>query len=148
MNRKRWLVALVALALASLACQTLLGGGTPTPVSPSSNGNEVQPSAPTVAPDNSGNQASEFPMPNDVTNKIEVGDTLIFQTKLSLKDAMAFYRDAFGKEGLTERTALTVTSGTTFNMVFDGDPSGKAIVVQGVDLGGGVTNITITRQDV
>jgi len=32
--------------------------------------------------------------------------------------------------------------------VFDGDPSGKAIVVQGVDLGGGVTNITITRQDV
>ena len=88
-------------------------------------------------------------MPSDAENVIQMGnDTVIFQTKMSLEDAMNFYRDAYGKQGYTERDQLTVTSDQTFSMVFDGHSSGKAIVVQGVDLGGGSTNITITLQDV
>jgi len=33
-------------------------------------------------------------------------------------------------------------------MVFDGHPNGKSIVVQGVDLGNGTTNINIRFEDV
>jgi hypothetical protein len=33
-------------------------------------------------------------------------------------------------------------------MVFDGDPSGQAIVIQGVDLGNGKTNVNIRYEKV
>jgi hypothetical protein len=64
-----------------------------------------------------------------------------------LDDAVKFYRDQFGKLGYTERDLLTVTSSTTFSMVFDGHASGKAISIQGVDLGGGSINISIALVD-
>jgi hypothetical protein len=67
---------------------------------------------------------------------------------VSVEDAIAFYRDAFAGAGLTERTINTAITATTFSMVFDGHASGKAIVVQGVDLGNGTTNINIRFEDV
>jgi hypothetical protein len=79
---------------------------------------------------------------------MEVGGVLNFQTKSTLDESMAFYRDEYGNQGYTERDILTVTSETTFSMVFDGHESGKAIVVQGVDLGDGTTNISIRLEDV
>jgi hypothetical protein len=165
MNKTRLWIVLAALAAASLACNAIsggtkapqpaggnTGGGTPAPqpTSGDSGGATVAPSQPT-ADDNSGKTNSyntEFPLPSDVSNFMELGeDSINFQTKMSLKDVMAFYQDAFSKENYKERKLLTVTSDTTFNLVFDGHKSGKAIVIQGVDLGGS-TNVNIRLEAV
>ncbi len=49
-----------------------------------------------------------------------------------MQDVIDFYKQAFKAQGLVEREILFSKQTTTFSMVFDGDPSGKAIVVQGV----------------
>jgi hypothetical protein len=91
---------------------------------------------------------TEFPLPEDVTNPIDLGDGAInFQTTLSLPDVVSFYRFAFIGEGLVERELLTSVEETTFNLVFDGHASGKAIVVQGVDLGNGTVNVNLRFED-
>ncbi len=129
MNNYRWLLGLSVLVIISLACG-MLGGGS-----------------------GSGSGASgyntKFPLPSSVSNFTDTGNNSInFQTNLSLKDTIAFYRDAFKKEGITERTVNTAITDTTFSLVFDGDPSGEAIVVQGVDLGNGKTNVNIRYEKV
>jgi hypothetical protein len=117
------------------------GGGTaPTEEPP-----DTQPTADTGA--SGGQTTSEFPLPDDATNVVEVTGTVNYQTGMSLEDVMTFYRQAFGSQGYKERELLTVTSDTTFSFVFDGHASGKAIVVQGVDLGGS-TNVNISLQDI
>jgi hypothetical protein len=89
-----------------------------------------------------------FPMPANVRNLTSQGeDAVNFATSLGLDESVAFYRDAFVAAGLTERTILTEITDSTFNLVFDGDPSGDALVVQGVDLGDGTTNINIRFED-
>jgi hypothetical protein len=111
-----------------------------------SNGDVGIATAPPVATENNGNTSdgkSEFPMPDGAFNVINVGGSTNFQVKMSLNEAMKFYKDAFTKSGYKERAILTVTSDTTFSMVFDGHKSGKAIVVQGVDLKDGSVNINI-----
>jgi len=140
------LVSILALVLASLACQSVTGGGggSPAPELPPSGGEvteaPIQPEAPSVE--------TEFPLPDGASNVMKISGTLNFQVKMSLDDAMKFYVEAFTKSGYTERPILTVTSETTFSMVFDGHASGKAIVVQGVDLGDGNVNISIRLEDV
>jgi hypothetical protein len=90
-----------------------------------------------------------FPLPPSVSNFTDTGnDSINFQAQISLKDAISFYRDAFTRSGFTERTINTAITDTTFSLVFDGDPSGKTIVVQGVDLGNGTTNVNIRYEDV
>lgn len=92
---------------------------------------------------------TNFPLPASVSNLTDTGDGSInFQTKLSIDESVAFYRDALGNAGLTERTINTAITESTFSLVFDGDPNGKALVVQGVDLGGGMTNINIRYEAV
>jgi hypothetical protein len=163
MKKYSLLLAMLALVLASLACQTVMGGGdenfelpdaTSLPEAteaPQVDGGEI-PTIPPVATQDGGitiGGDSEFPMPSDAANVISMGNDITnFQTKLSLEEGMQFYRDEFGKLGYTERDILTVTSDTTFSMVFDGHASGKAITVQGVDLGDGTINISITLSDV
>ncbi len=128
MNKYWWILALSTLTAVSLACSVLGGSGGGT---------------------GSGGYNTKFPMPGGVSNFTDTGNGSInFQTSLSLKDTIAFYRDAFTKEGLTERTVNTAITDTTFSMVFDGDPSGQAIVVQGVDLGNGKTNVNIRYEKV
>ncbi len=87
-------------------------------------------------------------MPDGATNVQEIGGTTNFQVKMTLDEAMKFYMEALTREGYTERPILTVTSETTFSMVFDGHESGKAIVVQGVDMGDGTVNVNIRLEDV
>lgn len=95
------------------------------------------------------NYNTKFPLPAKVSNFVDMGNGSInFQTDMSLKDTLSFYRDAFKREGLTERTANTSITDTTFSMVFDGDPSGQAVVIQAVDLGGGKTNVNIRYEKV
>lgn len=67
---------------------------------------------------------------------------------MSIDEVMAFYREEFGdKLGYTERDYLTNQTESTFQLVFDGHPKGLAIVIQGVDLGNGTTNVNIGFED-
>jgi hypothetical protein len=161
MKRYGVLLAIIALVLASLACQTITGGGdnnfevpdmpNATEAPQTEDSTEI-PTIPPIVTDDGGitiGGESEFPMPDDAINVISMGSDIVnFQTKLSLEEGMTFYRDEFGKLGYTERELLTVTSSTTFSMVFDGHESGKAIAVQGVDLSDGTINISITMSDI
>ena len=166
------LIVITVLLLALLACNTLLGGSisvsteqpaTEAPIGDGGDGGTAPteppielptqppveaPTKPPIGGGGGGNFNTEFPLPDDVSSFIDLGDGQInFQTGMSLSDTMAFYRDAFGKEGYTERELLTVTSDSTFSMVFDGHASGKSVVIQGVDLGGS-TNVNIRLEAV
>ncbi len=163
MKKYNILFAILALAFASLACQAVMGGGNngaPTLI-PSDDSSGIPtvppvatdlPTMPAVATDDGSftfGDKTDFPLPDDAANVVSMGNDIVnFQTKLSLDEGMKFYRDQFGKLGYTERTELTFTAGTTFSMVFDGHKSGKAITVQGVDLGDGTINISITLADI
>ncbi len=128
MKRYRAFVFLSVILTLALACG--LGGGTSGSASGGANG-------------------TKFPLPPSVKNFTQTSSGEVnFQTSLSLKDTIAFYREAFTKAGLKERTINTAITDTTFSMVFDGDPSGKAVVIQGVDLGNGSTNVNIRYESV
>jgi len=58
-----------------------------------------------------------------------------------------FYMDDLKGSGYVEREILTVIDEKGFSMVFDGHASGKMIVVQGVDLGNGSTNVNIRLEE-
>lgn len=148
------LLAILALVFASLACQTVLGGGNDLDemesLPPADNTDDF-PTAPPESLDNfdfSFGGDSEFPMPDDAKNAVSIAGTLNYQTNLSLDEVMSFYRDLYGKEGYTERDLLTVVSDGVFSMVFDGHESGQAIVIQGVNIGDGGMNVNIRFEDV
>ncbi len=142
------LLAIIALVLASLACQTIMGGGNNdfTPPAINENGADT-PSAPPESEDN-GNVTvggeSGFPATSDAFNVASTPETITFQTKLSVDDVQKFYRDEFAKQGYTEDTSMAITFGNTFTMVFTGHASGKNIYVVGADAGDGSIYVTIT----
>jgi hypothetical protein len=143
-------IAIAVLVLSSLACQAITGGKNNVP---SSNENVTQPTKATNDNSDTGSSDSsvktDFPMTPDAFNVTEVGNgSLVYYTKLSAQDAMKFYRDAYTAKGYKERELLTVVSEGTFSMVFDGDPSGKAVVIQSVDLEDGSRTIAIRLEDV
>jgi len=151
MKQMRIYLAIGVLVLATLACQTLAGSrGNDTPST-----NDTSPGSTEAASDDdpSGGTDSDvptdFPMTTDAYNVTDIGDgSLLFYTKLSAEEAMDFYRDQYTAKGYTERELLTVLTDGTFSMVFDGDPSGKAVVIQSVDLGDGSRTIAIRLEDV
>ena len=96
-----------------------------------------------------GSSDSGFPMTADAYNVTKIGDgSILYYTKLSLEDVMKFYRDEYSAKGYKERELLTVVSDTIVSMVFVGDPSGKAVVIQSVDLGDGSRTVAIRLEDV
>ncbi len=128
MKRIFVVLAAITLVMASLSCSALSGGTGST---------------------SSGSYDTKFPLPSSVVNFTPTGNGSInFQTKMSLNDTISWYRAAFTKQGLTERTDHTAITASTFSMVFDGDPSGQAVVIQGVDLGNGLTNVNIRYEKV
>jgi hypothetical protein len=136
MKKYNILLAIIALVLASLACQTVMGGGDDTTLT-------------ATPPDNTGGDGtpvseSPFPMTSDAFNVAVTDETATFQTKLSVDDVEKFYRDEFAKKGYTEDTSLAVTFGSTFTMVFAGHESGRKIYVVGADAGDGSIYVTIT----
>jgi len=153
MKYHRIFLALTFLMLASLACQALSGGGGNEPAVTADPGDS---NPPEVATQDSGNtdsggntSDSGFPMTEDAFNVTEIGDgSLLYYTKLSLEDVMKFYRDEYTSKGYKERELLTVVSDGVFSIVFDGDPSGKAVVIQSVDLGDGSRTVAIRLEDV
>jgi len=93
---------------------------------------------------------TEFPLPEVVVNFFSryEGDSINFQTNITIEESIAFYREVFAAQGLTEREITTNITERTFSMVFDGHPRGLAIVVQGTDLDHGTTNINIRFEDI
>jgi len=152
MKHYRIFLALTALVVASLACNAMSGkkDNSATPQESSSGGQTEQPAATTEPSTNSNTDINtDFPMTADAYNAIDVGDgSLLYYTKMSQADVMKFYRDAYTAKGYKERELLTVTSDTTFSMVFDGDSSGKAVVIQSVNLGDGSSTVAIRLEDV
>jgi hypothetical protein len=154
-----WL-AIAAILLSSLACNTLLGGGTAATATPFVESNDPSPTPaasepaptedtgitieePTATPLTGGGETvdTEYPMPDDAFNVTDFGGgQLNYQTSMPMSDVPAYVRADFEAKGYTERTLLTVISDAAISIVFDGHPSGNAIVVQAVDLGGS-TNI-------
>ncbi len=146
MKHNRMLVFLVVLLSASLACGLFGSGGNSSDETIPSGGGG-QPGGSTGG--DSGAYDTEFPMPPNVDNFADLGDGAInYQTTMELTDVVAFYRDAFKSAGYVERDILTGISEDTFSIVWDGHPSGKAIVVQGVDLGDGRANVNARFDDV
>jgi hypothetical protein len=146
MKRNRVLIFLVVLLTISLACG-LFGGG-------SSGSDETVPSGDDSQSGGSTSSAStayntEFPLPSNIDNFADLGDGAInYQAPMALTDVVVFYRDAFKNAGYVERDITTVINDTTFSIVWDGHPSGRAIVVQGVDLGNGTVNVNVRFEDV
>jgi hypothetical protein len=140
------------LVLASFACQTLAGGGGNQPLVTTEPGNSNPPTVAATDPSSSGDgntSSTGFPMTADAYNVTEIGDgSLLYYTNLSLEEVMAFYRAEYTSKGYTEREVLTVVSDGVFSMVFDGDPSGKGVVIQSVDLGDGSRTVAIRLEDV
>lgn len=161
------LIALATVLLASLACNTILGGSAtaqptdaPFNIEPTAEG-PVEPTpeqpvdAPTKPPIGGGdtggggsNPQSEWPLPGTVTNFVEAGGSTNFQTDLAFDEVIKFYQAEFANAGYTERGLLHVVSTGVFSMVFDGHASGQQIAVQGVDLGDGTVNVNISLQTI
>jgi len=149
-------LAFLALVLASLACQTVMGGGdnfqvpdvqdmpeVPQP----QDGGEI-PTLPPVTNDDDGGVAvggeSEFPVTSDAFGVVSMSEMVTFQTKMSTDDILKFYRDEFSKQGYKEDESMAITFGKTFTLAFTGHSSGKVIYVVGADAGDGSLYVTIT----
>ena len=151
MKKYSILLAMIALVLASLACQTVMGGGgnglnTPNMTDvPQVDG---APTVPPVATDSGGGVTvggqSEFPATSDAFNVVSTSETITFQTKMSSDAIVKFYRDEFTKAGYKEDASKAITFGKTFTLAFNGHKSGKVIYVAGADAGGGLLSVTIT----
>ena len=150
MKQYRIYLAVAILALVSLACQALTGGGGNQPGGGTEPGNSPTAAATDPGSSGGGNTSSTgFPMTVDAYNVTEIGDgSLLYYTNLSLEEVMAFYRAEYTSRGYTEREILTVVSEGVFSMVFDGDPSGMGVVIQSVDLGDGSRTVAIRLEDV
>ena len=159
MKKYSVLLAILALALASLACQTIMGGGDtfqpPEIEMPETGGgDEIEvpdieiPTVPPIATDENGDVTiggeSEFPVTSDAFNVISTSEMVTFQTKMSTDDLLKFYRDEFAAQGYTEDESMAITFGKTFTLAFTGHSSGKVIYVVGADAGDGSIYITIT----
>jgi hypothetical protein len=154
MKQYRIFLALTVLVVASLACNALTGrkADSAAPQESSSGGQVDQPTESAPLVDNGSSNATvktDFPMTDDAYNTIDVGDgSLLYYTKMSMDDVLKFYRDEYTAKGYTERELLTTVSDGVFSIVFDGDPSGKAVVIQSVDLGDGSRTVAIRLEDV
>jgi len=133
MKHRRLFLTLVVLILASLACSLFGDGGG------SSGVGDSPPSA-----GGSGKYDTEFPLPSDVDNFMELENGSInYQTSMKLTEVVDFYRNEFSNAGYDEREITTVINDTTFSIVWEGHPSGQLLVVQGVDLGNGAVNVNV-----
>jgi hypothetical protein len=141
MKQYRIFLALTALVLASLACNALTGSGADQDTQTLPDAPTLEQTDPIEPPSsNAGGSDSaidaDFPVTEDAFNFTDMGDgSIVFFTKMSSDEVLKFYRDEYTAEGYTERELLTT--------IFDGDPSGKAVVIQSVDMGDGSRSVAI-----
>jgi hypothetical protein len=140
-------LAIVALVLASLACQTIMGGAD-SGVPDVQESDDFDSSTPEEDGDTDfgTSSESEFSMTSDAYNVVAADNVLTYQTKLTAEEVATFYREDFEKQGYSEDTSMSVTFGGNFTMVFTGHESGQSIYVVGADAGDGSLFVTITLQ--
>jgi hypothetical protein len=149
MKHNRLFLALAVLVLATLACGLFGSKGSDPDVSSPPQGEEAPGAESPATGGGSGKYDTEFPLPSEVENFMDLGDGAInYQTSMELLDVVEFYRNEFANAGYVERDITTVINEDTFSIVWDGHPSGQAIVVQGVDLGNGTVNVNVRFEDV
>ena len=154
MKKYNILLAITALIIASLACQTLMGGGDNSndtqvqPLPPVDNGGDAQSTeeSTTDSGDATLGNESPFPMPSDAFNVASTADVLAYQTNLSSDDVIKFYQDEFGKAGYTEDASFSMNFNGVFTLAFNGHESGKQILVAGAPTGDGSVSVTVTFQ--
>ncbi len=156
MTKKKYRILFVIpfIVIFSGAC-SLLGGETNSQSQSNQTASQAVPTAAIAAQQGGGGGEqsldTDFPLPKDVAGFMHLGTgegAINFQTKMTIAETVEFYRTAFKEKGLSEETILTTIQDNTFSIVFKGSANGKAIVVQGVDLGNGTTNINIRYEDV
>ncbi len=161
-NKPTLLLVLITVLIASLACS--LGGAAsdageaPAAEEAAPESQPAEEAAPAEAAEEealaeeaapaSSEYDTVFPLPDDVQNFTGGGEQVNFAASLTVEESIEFYRSAFADMGLTERELNTAITDTTFSMVFDGYENGQALVIQGVDLGNGTTNINIRFEDI
>lgn len=107
---------------------------------------DISPSLQAVSGDSAinNNQATQpnhyyttFPLPSPVIYYDESPSTLVsgevdisFTTSLTIEDLIQFYRQAFNQKGLTEVQENTKIEPNSGQIIFEGSPNGKKIVVQ------------------
>lgn len=147
MKKYRVLLAILALVLASLACQTIMGGGNDDFTPPSSDSGD-----PTQLPESNDDSSngdvtvgdSPFPTTSDAFNVYATSETLTFETNLSADEVSNFYRDELGKQGYSEDTSLTTNFNGIVAMFFNGN--GKTIVIGVVPSNGDTNLVTLAYQ--
>lgn len=94
--------------------------------------------------------SSMFPMTEDAKNvqNPQGPESANYQTDMSIADIAAFYREALGAQGMTERTINTVENDTVLNLVMDGHESGKALIVQVTNLPSGQRNVNVRFEEI
>ena len=166
MIKNRWVIAICVLMSVSLSCNFLMNAKKsdpdlsrivptrtidvqPTIEQPTQAQSEQLPTQQPTQPEAALPKVeTEFPLPDGTSGLMNLGNSGInFQAKITLKAAITFYRESFAKLGYKEREINTAITDATFSLVFDGHSSGKAIVVQGLDLGAGGVNINIRLED-
>jgi hypothetical protein len=143
MKYKHLYLFLVSVVFVLNACgrntsQTVVETPTPAPTAASgySSGGKV------------GNHASLFPVPTDVYNYMVLNvDTLSFNTSLDFDEIISYYTEEFDKAGYTIRESATEMNDVNFTVIWDGHDSGRAIVLQGLDLKNGSYNIVVKFVD-
>ena len=154
MKKYSILFAMIALVLASLACQTIMGGGNvpqspdvPNVTEPPTDGSGEIPTAPPVTTDG-GNITiggeSPFPALSDAFNVVNTPTSMTYQTKSSTDDVMKFYRDELDKQGYAENKSMTTNFGGIVAMFFEGN--GKTIVFAASPVGDGSISVTVAYQ--
>lgn len=88
-----------------------------------------------------------FPVPDGAENLMNIEGNVNFQVAMSVDGVVAFYRQTLTSQGYKERDITTVIEDGIASIVFDGDPSGKALVVQVVTLGEN-SNVNVRLEDI
>lgn len=147
MKKYSILLAITALIFASLACQTIMGGGSDFTEVPEVDSGDI-PSLPPISSDGGNVTVGEspFPVPSDAFNVFSTSETVTYQTNLSSDEVIQFYQDEFGKLGYTEDSSMATNFSGVFTLGFDGHESGRQIVIAGAPVGDGSTSVTLALQ--
>lgn len=142
MMKRNVTLAIAALALAALACEASLPEGTQATVE--AGVNQV------VAVGLAEFEAQTgIPMPDmgEISNISVEDGALNFQVEAEFEVVVDYYRKAALAAALSERELNTSITDTSASLVFDGSETGKAVVIQIVDLGDGKVNVNVRLED-
>lgn len=140
--QKRLTFIMLVLALAALACEASLPEGTQATAEAAVN-QAVQVGLAEIE------RQTGLPMPDvgAISNISFENGQLNFQVEAKFETVLDYYRKAALAAAFTERELNTSITDTTASLIFDGHESGKALVLQIVDLGNGSVSVNLRLED-